>query len=96
MRNYLDRTTVVSTTRVLNDRRNFPRFPLSAFAEIVEAQSHTRTSARISELSRTGCYAEMLSPFPLGDLVKMRIMKNKTSFLAQAEVTNTSFWSGSL
>lgn len=90
MRNYLDRTTVVSTTRVLNERRNFPRFPLSAFAEIVEAQSHTRMSARISDLSRTGCYAEMLSPFPLGDLVKMRIMKNKTSFLAQAEVTNTS------
>jgi len=56
----------------------------------------TSTRARISELSRTGCYAEMLSPFPLGDLVKMRIMKNKTSFLAQAEVTNTSFWSGSL
>jgi hypothetical protein len=27
---------------------------------------------------------------PLGDIVKMRIMKNKTLFLAQAEVTNTS------
>jgi hypothetical protein len=39
-------------------------YPLSAFAEIVELQSHTRMSARISDLSRTGCYAEMMSPFP--------------------------------
>ena len=31
----------------------------------------------------------MISPFPLGDLVKMRIMRNKTPFLAQAQVTNT-------
>jgi hypothetical protein len=43
-------------------------------------------SARISDLSRTGCYAEMMSPFPLGAQVKMRIMKNKTPFLAQASV----------
>jgi hypothetical protein len=59
-------------------------------AEIVESQTRTKMSARISDLSRTGRYAEMISPFPLGDLVKMRIMKNKTPFLAQAEVTNTS------
>jgi len=90
VRNYLDKTTVVSTTRTLNERRNSPRYPLSAFAEIVESQSRTRMSARISDLSRTGCYAEMMSPFPLGDTVKMRITNNKTLFLAQAEVTNTS------
>jgi len=90
MRNYIDKLPIVSTTRALNERRTFPRYPLSAFAEIVESQSRTKMSARISDLSRTGCYAEMISPLPLGDLVKMRIMKNKTPFLAQAEVSNTS------
>jgi hypothetical protein len=89
MRNYLDKKPTVSTTRVLNERRNSTRYPLSAIAEIVESQTRTKMSARISDLSRTGCYAEMISPFPSGDLVKMRIMKNKTPFLAQAEVTNT-------
>jgi hypothetical protein len=43
-------------------------------------------SARVSDLSRLGCYVEMMSPFPLGAQVKMRIMKNKTPFLAQASV----------
>ena len=89
MRNYLDRTAVVSR-RTSIERRDSMRYPMSAFAEIVEAQSRTKMSARISDISRTGCYAEMMSPFPLGDLVKMRIMKNKTPFLAQAQVTNTS------
>jgi len=89
MRNYLDRTAVVSR-RAGDERRNSTRYPMSAFAEIVEAQSRTKMSARISDISRTGCYAEMMSPFPMGDLVKMRIMKNKTPFLAQAQVTNTS------
>ena len=94
MRNYLDKTPMVSTTRGLNEHRNSTRYPLSAMAEIVESQTRTKMSARISDLSRTGCYAEMISPFPLGDLVKMRIMKNKTPFLAQAEVTNTSYGMG--
>jgi hypothetical protein len=90
MRNYLDKTPLVSSVGVVNERRNSTRYPLSAMAEIVESQTRTKMSARISDLSRTGCYAEMISPFPLGDLVKMRIMKNKTPFLAQAEVSNTS------
>jgi hypothetical protein len=89
MRKYLDKT-IFTSRRSSMERRIFPRYPLSAVAEIVESQSRTKMSARISDMSRGGCYAEMMSPFPLGDLVKMRIMKNKTPFLAQAEVTNTS------
>jgi hypothetical protein len=40
-------------------------------------------NARVSDLSRMGCYVEMMSPFPLGSNLKMRILKNKTPFLAQ-------------
>lgn len=69
-----------------DERRAVPRYSLSADAEIVESQSRTKMSARVSDLSRFGCYAEMMSPFPLGAQVKMRIMKNKTPFLAQASV----------
>jgi PilZ domain-containing protein len=68
------------------ERRVYPRYSLSAEAEIVESKSRTKMSARVSDLSRVGCYVEMMSPFPLGAQVKMRIMKNKTPFLAQASV----------
>jgi hypothetical protein len=59
---------------------------MSADAEIVESKSRTKMSARVSDLSRSGCYVEMMSPFPQGSQLKMRIMKNKTPFLAQATV----------
>ena len=73
-----------------NERRTFPRYALSAEAEVVEAQSRTRMNARVSDLSRMGCYVEMMSPFPLGSNLKMRIMKGKTPFLVQGRVAYSS------
>jgi len=47
-------------------------------------------NARVSDLSRMGCYVEMMSPFPLGSNLKMRIMKNKTPVLVQGRVAYSS------
>jgi hypothetical protein len=73
-----------------DERRTFPRCPLSAEAEVVEAQSRTKMNARVSDLSRMGCFVEMMSPFPLGANLKMRIMKNKTPLLAHGRVAFSS------
>src|SRR5580704_19460826 len=80
--NGTDKKFVDSATKA-NERRTFPRYALSTEAEVVEAQSRNRMNARVSDLSRMGCYVEMMSPFPLGSNLKMRILKNKTPFLAQ-------------
>lgn len=85
-----DRKSAGSTARSNSERRDYPRYPLSAEAEVVECQSHTRMNARVSDLSRMGCYVEMMSPFPLGANVKMRIMKNKIPFAAQGRVAYSS------
>ena len=82
----LEKPIIGSSPRAPDERRVHPRYSFSADAEIVELKSRTKMSARVSDLSRTGCYAEMMSPFPLGAQVKIRIMKNKTPFLAQASV----------
>jgi hypothetical protein len=47
-----------------NERRDFPRYRLSAEAEEVEAQSRTKMNARASDLRRLGCYVETMSPLP--------------------------------
>ena len=86
MPNSIEKPIVDSAPGIQAERRVHPRYSLSAVAEIIESKSRTKMSARVSDLSRMGCYAEMMSPFPLGSLVKMRIMKNKTPFLAQASV----------
>jgi PilZ domain len=72
-----------------DERRTFPRCPLSAEAEVVEAQSRTKMNARVSDLSRMGCFVK-LSPFRLGADLKMRIMNNKTPFLAHGQVACSS------
>src|SRR5580658_2229765 len=86
MPNSLEKPIAGSSSMAPDERRAFPRYSLSADAEIVESKSRAKMSARVTDLSRQGCYAEMMSPFPLGAQVKMRIMKNKTPFLAQAIV----------
>ena len=86
MPNSLEKPVARSSSKAPDERRVHPRYSLSADAEIVESKSRTKMSARVSDLSRSGCYVEMMSPFPLGSQVKMRIMKNKTPFLAQATV----------
>jgi hypothetical protein len=84
-----DKKAAVSAAKS-DERRSFPRYTLSAEAEVVEAQSRTKMNARVSDLSRMGCYVEMMSPFPLGANLKMRIMKNKTPFTAQGQVAYSS------
>ena len=86
MPNSLEKPVARSSSKAPDERRVHPRYSLSADAEIVESKSRTKMSARVSDLSRSGCYVEMMSPFPQGSQLKMRIMKNKTPFLAQATV----------
>jgi PilZ domain-containing protein len=86
MPNSLEKPVAGSSSVAPEERRVHPRYSLSADAEIVESISRTKMSARVSDLSRSGCYVEMMSPFPVGSQLKMRVMKNKTPFLAQATV----------
>jgi hypothetical protein len=66
--------------------RRVPRYPFYAAAEITETKSETKMSARTSELSRHGCYIDMLNPLPLGMSVKVRIVNSEQTFEATGRV----------
>ena len=66
--------------------RRVPRYPFYAGAEIIDTQTETTMSARTSELSRHGCYIDMLNPFPLGMAVKIRIVYQEQTFEASGRV----------
>jgi hypothetical protein len=68
------------------ERRAHPRYPFSASAEAVHLQADTRLNGRVSDLGRGGCYVDTINPFPIGADVKIRIVKDNTSFLAHAQV----------
>jgi hypothetical protein len=66
--------------------RRVPRYPFYAAAEVIDTQSQTKMSARTSELSRHGCYIDMLNPFPLGMTVKIKIVYQEQTFEAKGRV----------
>jgi PilZ domain len=59
------------------ERRAAPRYSLIATVEIVEPVSDVHISGRISEISRTGCYVDILNPLPTGTLIRLRISRDQ-------------------
>lgn len=45
-----------------------------------------RIASRVSELSRFGCYLDMMNPFPTGTLVLVKISAGDAFFEAKAKI----------
>jgi hypothetical protein len=69
------------------ERRGTARYPFTATAEIMELRSNTRVTGRSSDLGLGGCYIDILSPFALGSLVRVRLEREKKVFEAMATVS---------
>jgi PilZ domain len=70
----------------VDERRRSPRFPFYAAAQITELQTQTAITARTSELSRYGCYMDMLNPLPLGTPIKIQITYQEQTIDAKGHV----------
>ncbi len=57
----------------MDERRRSPRYPFFASALITDLQTKIGMTARTSELSRYGCYMDMLNPLPLNTAVKIQV-----------------------
>ena len=69
-----------------SEGRRSPRFAFYASAEITELQTQTGITARTSELSRHGCYMDMVNPLPLGTTVKIQLIHHEQTFDATGRV----------
>jgi hypothetical protein len=67
-------------------QRSSPRYPFFASAEITELQTGAHLMGRTSELSRNGCYFDMMNPLPVGSIVKVRILNHEQTFEAKGHV----------
>jgi len=68
------------------ERRRAPRYPFIASAEIVDEKECARTSSKVSDLSKHGCYVEMPNPFPQGTNVLIEIYTDTEFLEAHATV----------
>ena len=59
-----------------------PRYSFIAAMELVDSESSMRLSGRVTELSRQGCYVDVMNTLPVGSLLKLRITRDAGSFVA--------------
>jgi len=71
---------------VIREQRRTPRYPFVASAELIEEKSDVRIATRVSELSRHGCYLDMLNPFPQGTFVLVKIAAGEAFFESKAKI----------
>ena len=70
----------------LGQRRTVPRYSLIATAEVIELGSEARMSGRISEISRKGCYFDILNTLPVDTKLQLRITRDQGSFATMARI----------
>ena len=75
-----------SSSESVDTRRSEPRYSLVATADIVDPASETRISGRLSEISRAGCYIDLLNTLPKDTLVQIRISRDQGVFESLARI----------
>jgi len=68
------------------DKRRSPRYSFIASAELIEEKADVRIASRVSELSRHGCYLDMMNPFPTGTMVLVKIAAGDAFFEAKSKI----------
>jgi hypothetical protein len=69
------------------DRRMSERWPFTATAEVTDSTANSRLSGRIADLSRGGCYVDLLNAIPVGSTVTVRIHHAQRQFQARGTVS---------
>jgi hypothetical protein len=75
---------------VMSDRRVAPRYPLILLAEVTDRLSSSKFTARTSDVSRSGCYIDMLNPLPHGTQIQVRLRNQREIFESSATVMYVS------
>ena len=69
-----------------NDRRKSARVPLVAHIEVLDESTDTRLKSRVSDISRDGCYLDMVNPLPSGTPVRLTITSGEATFRARGRI----------
>ena len=75
-----------SQVQTESNRRASERYEFSAVAETVDLGSGARVTARVSDISRTGCYLDVINVFRPGTDAQISIRHANLNFEARATV----------
>ena len=67
-------------------KRMVPRYSFIASTELTDAANATRLSGRVTEISRKGCYVDIMNALPVGDELNLRISNDQGTFVAKGKI----------
>jgi hypothetical protein len=76
----------VDTSSPHFNKRSEPRYSLVASVEIIESAGATHLNGRISEISRKGCFVDILNPVPKGTPINLMISRDSGTFMAAGKI----------
>ncbi len=76
----------IEAGKATRERRSVPRYGLIAQAEIAEPASGVRIVGRISEISRKGCYIDILNTLPVQTVVEVRVTRDQGTFVSRGRI----------
>lgn len=68
------------------EQRTVPRYEFIATVEVVEPVSDMSLSGRVSEISRKGCFVDILNTLPAGTKINLRITRDQGAFFTPATI----------
>lgn len=68
------------------NKRTVPRYSLIATVEITEPESDIRLSGRLSEISRKGCYVDILNTLPAATMIRLRVSRDRGTFTTAGKI----------
>lgn len=75
-----------SFSGVYPEKREVPRFTFIATVVLTELASDLHIPGRISEISRKGCYVDVLTTLPVGTKVRIDVSRDQGTFTAPAQI----------
>jgi len=68
------------------EKRTVPRYSFIAHVEVIEPASDTHISGRVSEISRKGCYIDVLITLPPGTMIQLRVVRDQGTFSTKGKI----------
>jgi hypothetical protein len=68
------------------EQRTVPRYEFIATVEVVEPVSDMHLSGRVSEISRKGCFVDILNTLPAGTKINLRVTRDRGAFFTPASI----------
>ncbi len=68
------------------EKRTVPRYSFIAHVEVIEPTSDTHIAGRVSEISRKGCYIDVLITLPPGTLIQLKVLRDSGTFSTEGKI----------